>query len=286
MSVQQHGGAARRTPYEIVFGEEVFEAEHFPAIAEEIETRGTGATDPGAFVMFATVGSLLRSLRPADGDGDPASPDAVLRYGALAFQAFHFHAAGHALYTLSDDLLDHLVRVGPAGDWTFEAPHRAGYLQLPRHRVWVGADAGSPPEPVDGFFWTCGAPAVRERRLDLLLCTGVRPGRPGIGVIDVAAGLPAPPPGHWGDLEARGTGPDFANVLPGGDLDGLIALTNGAEALKLVSRIFRYALTQQGAVGSPVTAPADAPAESVHAMPPSALPARPIRITGRSDVAP
>lgn len=282
MSVQQPAGAARRTPYEVVFAEPVFEGEHFPAIAEEMEARGSSAEEPGGFVMLAAVGTLLRALRPPAAE-DSATPDAVLRYGALAFHAFRFHAAGRPLFTVSDETLDELIRFGPLGDWPFEAPAGAGYVQLPRHRVWVGAEEGGAPEAVDGFFWTCAPSDGSAGRLDLLLCTGLRPGRPGIGAIDVAASLPADPPGHWGDVDARGTGPDFANVLPGGDIENLYALTNAAEALKLVSRIFWCAATRRHAVGEPATAPEGAPPDSPHALPPSALPARPIRMNEKGD---
>jgi hypothetical protein len=117
------------------------------------------------------------------------------------------------------------------GTWTFTAPAVAGYLELPRHLVWTRFDEAAPPEPIEGVFWV-QSPA----RIDLLFCTGVREGRAGLGVIDVSASLPAPAPGHWGDLEAREGGADFSNILPGGEIDALLAIVTPAEALKLVSR--------------------------------------------------
>lgn len=257
-------GAARRTPYEVVFGGTVFEEQRFPAIAAELDARGTGA-DPGAFVMLGSVGELLRSLRTGASD---TPNDAVLHYGALAFQAFHFHSAGHPVYTVDADTLERLIALPPIGAWTLRAPTPSGYLQLPRNRLWVGADATGAAEPVDGFFWTLG-----ERRLDLVLCTGLRPDRPGLGAIDVAAPLPADPPGHWGDLAGREDGEDFANILPGGELDGLHGITTAAEALKLASRAFWLA-TERARPTEPVR---DIGAGDGHGMPPSAYPARPIR---------
>lgn len=277
--------AARRTPWEVVFAPATFEEEHFPAIAAEIEARGVPAKDPGAFVMLGSVGSLLRALRPDEDSEHQASPDAVLRYGALAFQAFHFRQAGKQVYTVSEATVDALIEHPGLGEWRFRAPGQAGYVQLPRHRIWVPAEGGGAPEPVDGFFWT-GAADEDGSRFDLLLCTGMRPGRPGIGAIDVSIALPAGPPGHWGDLDARESGPDFANVLPGGELGRLYALTNAAEALKLVSRIFWCADTRPGAVGDPVVAPDDTAAATAHGQPSSALPARPIRMTANGDDAP
>lgn len=274
MGVLQNPGAARRTPWELVFGDAEFETEHFPAIDEELESRGA-ANDPGAFVMLASVGRMLRALRPPRAD-EPGGPghDAVLHYGALAWQAWQFRVHGTRVYTLDAALLDRLIGAGPIGPWTFEAPHPAAYLQLPRHRVWVELESGSAPEPVDGFFWTAA-----RARLDIVLCTGLRRGRPGMGVVEVTAALPAEAPGHWGDIEAREDGSDFANILPGGELERLYALTNAAEALKLVSRIFRHA-ARPGAVGEPVGASPGADADSPHALPPSALPAMPIRDVG------
>jgi hypothetical protein len=96
--------------------------------------------------------------------------------------------------------------------------------------VWV---AGSPAEPVDGFFWTSGDPAVNA--VDVLLALGVREGRPGVTVIELTSG-PLPPEGHWGDIRARAAGADFDSVLPGGER--LHGLSTAGEVLKLVSRLF------------------------------------------------
>ncbi len=261
-----------RTPYEIVFEDMAFDAEHVPAIRADLETRPDAALSPGAFVMLGSVGRLLRALRPPSEEDATAAPDAVLHYGALAFQAYHFHAAGRRLFTIDDELLDTLLAQPALGSWSFAAPAAAGYLQLPRNRVWAPGAMDSPPESVDGFHWTVLAGSDRPpTRLDIVLCTGLRPGRPGLGAIDIAVPLPVPSPGHWGDVQARDEGRDFANVLPGGELDRLLALTTAAEVLKLASRTFWYVNTRPGAVGELQSSRPGTPPASAHAMPPSAL---------------
>lgn len=236
-------GAERETPYGLVFGDEAFEAELFPAIAAELEGRSHAAADPAAFVMLGSVGRVLRSLRPdAPEGGQPEARDAVLHYGALTYQAFLFWRAGKPLYTVPPATLDALLGDAPAiGEWALAPPAEAGYVQLPRHRVWI-AGGEDTPEAVDGFFWSAPAGQDASRRLDIVLCAGLRPGRPGFAAFEVAASLPAEAPGHWGDIRAREQGRDFENVLPGGEIGGLFALTNAAEVLKLVSRTF-HAMT-------------------------------------------
>lgn len=219
----------RITPYELVFGPAVFEDEWFPRIAEEAEGRAVEAMDPGRFVMLGTTGQLLRRLRP-----ETVNPeDAVGFYGALAFHAFHFWRAGRTVHVIETEALRRTIAVRALGEWAFDAPERAGYLELPRHLVWTHVDETAAPEPVEGIFWVQSA-----LRLDLLICSGVREGRAGLGVIDVSAQLPAPPPGHWGNLDAREDAADFSNVLPGGDIESLLAIVTPAETLKLVSRVF------------------------------------------------
>jgi len=270
--------AASLTPYELVFGASVFEAEHFPAIEAELEARSAVASDPAAFVMFASVGRLLRALRPPEESQEAAARDAVMHYGALAFQAWHFRAQGKRLFTLDDASLDLLVACETIGPWPFTPLARAGYVQFPRNRIWTRAEEAAAAEPVDGFFWTLIPVAPGDAsRLDVVLCTGLRPGRPGLGATPVAAWLPADPPGHWGDVQARENGSDFANVLPGGELSGLYALTNAAEVLKLLSRLFWYASKDRGAMSAQV-ATAEDRSPSAHAMPASQLQAISLRI--------
>jgi hypothetical protein len=266
------------TPYALVFANERFESQDFPAIAAEAESRGIDASDPDQFVMLGIVGTLLRDLsgsalpaQPPDAarlsTGEPDPRLGLRMLAALLFQAYHFWRFDRRVYTLEDAHFEALLaRTIEIGSWQLAPPQPAGYIKLPRHRLWSRIEQAATPEPVDGLFWTMiGHPdpaAPPYARLDVLLALGMHPGRPGLSVIEVGVTLPAEPArrgcdsaaertrpeaarpelrapaGHWADIRAREEGDDFANVLPGGELSGLHALTNTAEVLKLVSRVF------------------------------------------------
>jgi hypothetical protein len=231
----------RRTPYEVVFVDGGLQADALPAIAEEAEARGVDAAEPERLVMLGESAKTMRRMRPDDVDATPGR--AVAEYGALLFHGFHFWRAGHPFFVIDEATMRALLERPPrVGDWTLSTPAPAGYVQLPRHRVWIpSADAG-PPEPVDGFFWTttpvasvAGAPPSTVLHLALVL--GMRPDRPGFTVAEISAPVPQGPTAHWADLSAREGGADFENVLPGGEIGGLFALTSVAEALRLASLI-------------------------------------------------
>lgn len=246
----------RLTPYELVFGDaEVFESERFPEIREEIEKRGAGTADPDAFVLLGTVGSLLRDIMPEEDLPKEARSELFRRHGRLLHQAYHFWAFGRRAFAVDRPVIRYLVETSPrVGDWRLRPPAPAGYLQLPRHLFWGRIEPDAPPEPIDGFFWTMiGTEAAEDppyARLDLLLALGMRPGRPGFASIDVGAPLDAgeedgdggddDAPVHWAHADARPGGADFENVLPGGEIEGLYAITTPTEALKLASLCFWY----------------------------------------------
>jgi hypothetical protein len=87
---------------------------------------------------------------------------------------------------------------------------------------------------VDGFFWSS---ARSDSEVHLLLATGLRGGRPGFSVVPIepvsAADLPA-----WCQAAGREEGGDFANSMPGAELEQLYQLTTPAEALKLAARLW------------------------------------------------
>lgn len=240
-------------PYALIFAAPRFEEDAFPAIEAEARERGIRSDDPDAFRLLATAGELLREM---PGPAEPGSTGARADLGpfaALLFHAFQFHRFGRLRWTLDAELLEWLlggeVRIGA---WRIAPPAPAGYLRLPRQRVWSRVADDVSAEPVDGFFWsmvgTEDPAAPPHDRLNVLLCLGVRAGRPGLTVIETAVRLPSPDGGHFGDVEARPGEEDFANVLPGGELKGLHALVNVAEVLKLVSRVFWYIATHPAAV--------------------------------------
>jgi hypothetical protein len=230
----------------MVFAGAPFETEAFPWIQEEAEARGVPTDDPARFLLLSQVGRLLRELLPEGAGGGEAE-----RYGMLIFQAYHFWRYGQRVHALDEARAREAVEhTAPLGKWAMVPPAPAGYLQLPRHLFWARVEEGATPEPVDGFFWTLVGEADPARppyrRLDVLLVLGMYPGRPGFSTIAVGGELEGAPEGHWGDVQGRLEGADFANILPGGELQGWHGLVTEPEVLKLVSRIFRE-LEREGA---------------------------------------
>lgn len=216
----------RSTPYQEIFGETGIAAEHFPRILEQVG-EGDAARDRDRFFATGAVGELLRAIVPDGGEGSA-------QIALLAYHAYHHWRAGEPLWRVDDAQLGAAVHAEPLGTWPLTAPSSAGYVQLPRNKLWVAGDAAQPAEAVDGWFW-----AVPERTetnaLNLLLVLGLLEQRAGITVVELASG-PLPPDGHWGDAPMRAAGEDFANILPGGE--HLFGLQTAGEVLKLVSRIF------------------------------------------------
>lgn len=283
---------ARLTPYEMVFGAAAFEETLFPGIRDEVQERGGDAAEPDRFLFLTSVGKLLRMIA---GDVPPpgaiggqegaveravdaaearrAADTAVREHGQLLFHAYNFWRQGRHLFLLEPEALD-AVLGGTADEeaGALRAPQPAGYLQLPRHRVWARAAEGLQPEAVDGVFWTLSSRVEdRPARLDLLLVLGMRPDRAGFSVVPVGTVLEGDgQPGDW-ISDARAEGDDFANTLPGGELESLVSLETGAEALKLVALWFQYLERHPEALGAEERNSPDATPESPHALPPSLL---------------
>jgi hypothetical protein len=164
--------------------------------------------------------------------GEDADPGDLHRFGPLAYHAISFASAGHPLYVLSTHAARYLVEGAPDGEPT--PPSEAGYVQLPQHLFWTRAGGGS-PESVDGIFWS----ATPSGRLHALLVTGIRPDRPGLGVVPLPAG-PLDEAATWLDLEARVEEEDFATDLPGAELDALYEIRTAGEVFKLLGRFFAH----------------------------------------------
>lgn len=218
----------------------------FRDIRAEAETRGSDLTDPGAFILLGEVGRAIREIQGEDRGGD-----ALHRFGAFLFQAFHFHAAGEALLLLEEPAARLLVESSfQASPWRGEIPREAGYLQLPEHIFWSEPQAEDPAEAVDGVFWAQSS----DRTLSLLAVLGLRAGRPGMSLAEL-------PPVKLDDADAwlegavRDEGTDFANTLPGGELGGLYTLVALGEALKLLARAFAYLANVPEALGPVEDAP-------------------------------
>jgi hypothetical protein len=233
----------RTDPYALVFDAE-FERRHFAAIESEAEQRSLVTWQPEQFMLLHAAAEPLRATLSTQGS-------AVEQFGPLLFQAYHYWRFQKTHITLSEPLFRHVVNDFPRiGQWEFVPPAPAGYLQLPRNLLWARIADDAQPEAVDGVFWTIvGTGDARVppfARADLLVALGLIPGRPGFSVIPLSAEL-TEPQGHWGDEQARADTRDFANNLPGGELQKLHALETAGEVWKLVSRVFWYSAQHPGA---------------------------------------
>lgn len=215
--------AARITPYQLIFGAPVFDETQFEAVREQVDRHG--AASPGELLLLPAAGELLRMLAPGEG-----GQEMVAQVGALLFSAFRFWLHGRNVYRVPESVLRTLLS-GPAPTTRAVPALPAGYVQLPRNVMWARVAEDAAPEPVDGFFWS--APESGGR-LDLLFALGVRPGRPGISLFDVSLET-VQQLDAWKGVSVRPEGEDFANVLPGGELQDYRAITTGAEALKLAA---------------------------------------------------
>jgi hypothetical protein len=229
--------SARSTPYELVFVEGDFEGRVFPGIATEAAEQGTDPLNPERFNFLSMTGDVLREVTP-----DDAPPDALEQYRSLLYHAFHFWRSGRRLFVMDRAVARYLVETAsPMAGWQFAAPTGSGYLQLPANLFWSSIAPDTPPEPVDGFFYTMSSAdeAVGRGfyRLQVLLILGLRRSRAGFSVISLDSGIG---PELLDDLSEIRPGGDFANVLPGGEIAGLYSILTTTEALKLVVRSFWY----------------------------------------------
>lgn len=237
---------SRVTPWDVVFGGGAFDAR-----LDELEAQAPArsATTPTELFMLPAAGELLRELLP-ESTAD-AHREVVAQISALMFHGFRFRLHGRRVVRVDEAAIRRLVDDRPhVGEWAFRAPGPAGYLQLPRNLFWARVAEDAPAEPADGFFWSAPEPeeGVRGARLDLLVCLGVRPDRPGLSLVEVGVESGGPLQ-HWADVQARHDGSDFANLLPGGELQNYYALATQAEVLKLASLCFWHLDTRGESAG-------------------------------------
>ena len=215
--------SVRVNPYDLMFTGDL-EA-RLAGIAAEAEERGVDVRDREPFTMLLGVGELLSELVPAG-----ASPDVIREVAGLIFHCYHYHANGKQDFDIDEPVLRELLSTGfIAGPRDLNPPSHAGYVRLPRNRVWSRITEDSHPEAIDGFFFV-------DR--DILYVLGLLPGRPGFSIMEVSAWHVTDTTVSVAELKARDEGEDFANVLPGGDMQGHFAITNNIEALKLAARCF------------------------------------------------
>ena len=208
----------RSHPFQLIFAGEL--EQKLAAIREEAEARGVDARDRQRVAMLLSTGEVLRELLP-----DDVPPAAVQQVATLVYYCYHFWAAGKPVFEIFEADLRRLLgpEFKPPADITI--PADAGYVALPRNRIWSRIEEESHAEAVDGFFFVDG---------DILLVLGLIPGRPGFSIMEARDETG----GDFSNTQARAEGDDFANVLPGGEIQGHFAVTNQAEVLKLAHRCF------------------------------------------------
>ncbi|MDE0075187.1 MAG: hypothetical protein OXR82_12320 [Gammaproteobacteria bacterium] len=271
-----HDRYARVTPYEMALPGRAFAEERFELIRDEADRRGVDIWDPGAFSMLEQSRRAIGDIRVEDDN-----PVLFVQYGVILFHAFHFWSAGEHLYLLGNEAAHQVTRAGlrsGPNDWDFAAPSRAGYVQLPHYLFWARPEAGGPAEALDGFFWVL-TPA---HRLHLMVASGMRADRPGLGVMPVPE-IPGEEASRWAAANVRERGDDFASTLPGGE--DLCSIETLGEVVKLAGRLFwqlergslRAGAPTKGGDGGSGPSERDAdPATSSRAPLASTLPWRPI----------
>ncbi|MDX1494884.1 MAG: hypothetical protein R3253_12525 [Longimicrobiales bacterium] len=222
-----HDAYARVTPFELLLPEEGRMDALGEAAMEEARGRGVSAEELSGFLTLGAVEAFVREI--AGGEGDATT---LHRFGPLSYHGVRFAQAGRPLFVLTTHAARYLVEGAPEGDP--EPPAESGYLQLPQHLFWTRA-AGESPESVDGIFWSVAPSGA----FHALMVTGIRPDRPGLGVVPLPAAPRADAP-SWLSLEARASGEDFATDLPGAEIDGLYEIESAGEVFKLLARFFAH----------------------------------------------
>ncbi len=239
-----HDAYARRTPVELAFPR-LDDLEAFAAAVERDALRlGVDPSDPQAFARLPAVASTAQRL-----EGEGARQGMPGAMAAFLYHAAFFQDAGRPLYLVDVPTVRQLTRRAPHGDPAPDPP--SGYLQLPRHLVWLLQEPPAPPASVDGVFWNLTA----GRTLHTLVVTGVVAERAGFDAVPLPEAPAADAP-LWLEAEVR-DGEDFHNPLPGAELDGLLGVRTAGEVLKLLARFFAHLHGGPGAARR--AAPTDAP---------------------------
>lgn len=232
-----HDEYARITPFELALRDEDRASELVDAATEEAEGRGVDLEELDGFLTLGAAAAFVGEVA-----GEDADPSALHRFGPLAYHAVRFVSAGRPLYVLTTHAVRYLVEGTPEGEPA--PPTEAGYVQLPQHLVWTRA-AEDAPESVDGIFWSTTPSGL----LHALLATGIRPDRPGLGVVPLPAGPLDDAPG-WLEHDARENEGDFTTDLPGAELDALYEIRTAGEVFKLLGRFFAHMDASPDAVGA------------------------------------
>lgn len=210
---------SRPTPFDLVFGDVA--SERFPPVREGIAAAGRDLTSRDEFLLVREVAELMREIRPDEGLGEAV--EALVAFVHTAFLYWHH---GERLVEVGRDVLGQAIAVG-TGPGTSDPPNTpTSYMQLPPLVVWGVPIAGSPPEPLDGWFLSRPGGV-----LTLLAVFGLRPGREAMTTVEIAG--PRPP----ASLARLDGTPLFAPRVTGGAAAHLYSVEGEEELLELACRV-------------------------------------------------
>jgi len=193
-------------------------ADRFPSIERSLAAAGSDPRRREAFVLDREAAALLRELRPEGGVGEGV--DDLL---AFLHAAFLHWRDGTRVVEVDRSTLDRVVRlVGPDPE---PGSGPAYYVMLAPRRVWGQPVAGSPAEPLDGWY-VCRD----ERGLGVVAVFGLHPHRPGFTIAQARGSWPAGP-------DRRAGAEPFVASMPGAQEAGLWSIAGEAELLELVHRV-------------------------------------------------
>lgn len=225
----------RITPWQLVFGAPKLDESRFVEILEQ--AAGDMPDTVATLLQLPAAGELLREMMPAQMEPETRA-EAVAQVGALLFHGFRYWHSGRTVLRVDERALRRLV-AEPADAQSISPPAEAGYIQLPRNTLWATVAEGAAAEPADGIFWS-----ATTSRLDLLLVLGLRRDRPGLSLVPVAL-EGEHDLAQWARADARPDGDDFANVLPGGELNQYLSILTHAEVVRLAALCFAAAASAE-----------------------------------------
>jgi hypothetical protein len=210
---------SRPTPFDLVFGDVA--SERFPPVREGIAAAGRDLTSRDEFLLVREVAELMREIRPDEGLGEAV--EALVAFVHTAFLYWHH---GERLVEVERDVLGQAIAVGARPGASDPPNTPTSYMQLPPLVVWGVPIAGSPPEPLDGWFLSRPGGV-----LTLLAVFGLRPGREAMTTVEIAG--PRPP----ASLARLDGTPLFAPRVTGGAAAQLYSVEGEEELLELACRV-------------------------------------------------
>ena len=210
---------SRPTPFDLVFGDVA--SERFPSVREGIAAAGRNMASRDEFLLVREVAELMREIRPDEGLGEAV--EALVAFVHTAFLYWHH---GERLVEVERDVLGQAIAVGTRPGASDAPDTPTSYIQLPPLVVWGVPIAGSPPEPLDGWFLSRPGGV-----LTLLAVFGLRPGREAMTTVEISG--PRPP----ASLARLDGTPLFAPRVTGGAAAQLYSVEGEEELLELACRV-------------------------------------------------